>query len=215
MRGTPTRETAMMRGTPKPGRCAFTLLELLVAVVVTGVIALLVYGSAQAGLDARTRLVEANRSLQMARALQATLEDALRNARRSQRAGEAAFVLEDRRDARGRPADQVRFVSAGALAPLSPGDDWAVVVEPTPEGLTLVALPIGRRAPSRRVVGPLPGITGLDVRLLHQHSDSGWRTRWPVGSAMPRAVELTYWSDAGPVGTPLRVALPLGGGIAR
>ncbi len=41
---------------------------------------------------------------------------------------------------------------------------------------------------------------------------SGWSSTWPFLYIMPRAVELTYWTDSGPADLPLRVVLPLGAG---
>ena len=194
---------------------AFTLLELLVAIVLTSVVALVVYSVMEAAVRTRERLSAASQSQQAIRAMRATLEDALRNARPSSRRGEPALVLDDRQDARGRPVDRLRFSTVGLLPPLTPGEDWMVTVEPTPAGLTLIAVPSGVRTPRSLVLGPLPGVTGFDVTVRQQRSDSASKARWSGGPALPHAIALTYWSDAGPVGTPLRVTLPLGGGIAR
>jgi len=207
--------TSSCRGPTARGRSAFTLLELLVAIVLTSVIALLVYSVVDAGVRTQERLSDAARSMQVMRIMRATLEDGLRNARLSPRPGEPAFAVDDRENARGHPADRLRFSTVGTLPPLTPDAEWIVTVEPTAAGLTLAAVPTGVRAPRSFIVGPLPGITGLSVRVLQQRSDSASGEWLPGGSGVPRAVEISYWSDAGPVGTPLRVAFPLGGGFAR
>jgi prepilin-type N-terminal cleavage/methylation domain-containing protein len=202
-------------------RRGFTLLELLVALVLTSVVALLVYGSAQAGVEAQRRLQENELSLQRARTLRAILQDALRNVRPATRAGESTLVVVRGVDQRGRPRDRLRFVTAGGLPPLS-GSDWEVTLQPTPQGLKLLAAALGVRAPAR-VLGPIPGVTGLRVRLVRADSDTvavPVVTATAAGdmeggagpqlAALPRAVEITYWSDSSAVGSPLRMAIPMG-----
>lgn len=189
---------------------AFTLLELLVAIVLTSVVALLVYGSADAGLSTQTRLDERLRALQTERAMRVVLHDALRNARPALRAGDRPFVLEDRRDARGRPADRLSFIATGGFPPLTDESQWLVQIEPADSGIAVFALPIGVRAAGRRLLGRIPGASGVDVRVLSRE-DAVWRDGWSYLSIVPAAVALTFTSDSGVVGIPLRVALPLGG----
>ena len=191
-------------------RRAFTLLELLVAMVLAGIVALLVYGAAQAGFDTETRLAADRRALQLERAMRTLLEDALRNARPAPRVGEAAFMLEDRTSPGGAPADRLWFVSRGGFPPLTPDADWLIDVEATPAGLAVSATPLGARA-TTRLAGLLPGVTGLDIRV-QPPGGGAWTGRWQMPAVFPRAVELTYWSDSGRVGLPIVVALPLGGG---
>ena len=201
-------------------RRGFTLLELLVALVLTSVVALLVYGSAQAGAEAQQRLRDNELSLQRARALRATLQDALRNVRPVTRVGESTLVVARGVDARGRPRDRLSFITAGGLPPLA-GSDWEVTLQPTRRGLELFAAALDVRAPAR-VLGPIPGVTGLRVRLVRADSDSASVKAAPPGgnpteggaipdqTILPRAVEITYWSDSGAVGSPLRMAIPMG-----
>lgn len=190
-------------------RRGFTLLELLVAVVLTGVVALLVYGTTQAGLDSETRLAAQRRVLQSERAMQTLLEDALRNARPAPRPTDPAFTLDARTSARGLPADRLTFVSRGGFPPLTADADWQITIEATAAGLAATATPLGVRAASR-LAGLLPGVTGLEIRV-QPPGTSEWTGQWPLATVFPRAVEVTYWSDSGRVGLPLRIALPLGG----
>ena len=201
-------------------RRGLTLLELLVALVLTSIVALLVYGSATAGTEAQRRLRENEHALQRARALRATLQDALRNVRPITKEGETTLVVVRGVDARGRPRDRLSFITAGGLPPLT-GSDWLVTLRPTPQGLQLVASALDVRAPAR-VLGPIPGVTGLRVRLVRTDSDTasvriappqsetGESGLNPDQTALPRAVEITYWSDSGAVGSPLRMAIPMG-----
>jgi prepilin-type N-terminal cleavage/methylation domain-containing protein len=190
-------------------RGGFTLLELLVAIVLAGVLALLVYGAAGAGFDTQERLAESRAATQSARAIHAVLTDALRNARPGARFGDTAFVIEDGRAAGGRPADRLSFITSGATPPLTPDVDWRIVLESTGNRTTLTGSPLGMSDPPS-VILPTPGISGLDVRVL----PPGARRRWAEGgiafTEVPRAVEITWWSDTGVVGLPVRVVLPWG-----
>ncbi|HEY0351417.1 MAG TPA: hypothetical protein VGC48_04800, partial [Gemmatimonadales bacterium] len=67
----------------------------------------------------------------------------------------------------------------------------------------------GVRTPSR-VLALLPGVTGLAVRVQHRDLAPGWAETWESHAVLPEAVELTYWTDWGSVGTPLTVALAMG-----
>jgi hypothetical protein len=185
-------------------------LELLVAVVLAGVVALLVYGAASAGADVHERLWAKRDALQSARAMRIAIVDALRNARPALAYGDTVFALEDRTDPSGRPADRLSFVAAGALPPLTADADWAVTIEPTPEGLVLTAVPLGFAEPPR-AIARLVGVTGLDVRVLLPGPGQSWADRWVQRTKLPRAVELTYWADTGMAGSPVRLVLPAGG----
>lgn len=191
-------------------RRGFTLLEILVAIVVTSVVALLVYGVADAAFTTRARLDEQRLTLQTERAVRLVLDEALRNARPALRAGDQAFVLDDARDARGRPADRLTFVATGGFPPLTDDSQWVVRVEPTEQGALLSARPLGVRDATSRTLGYVAGATGIDVRVREQGSPD-WRSTWTFLSIVPAAVEVTFTSDSGIVGVPLRVALPLGG----
>jgi prepilin-type N-terminal cleavage/methylation domain-containing protein len=191
-------------GRPATG---FTLLEVLVGIVLAGIVALLVYGTLAAASDTHARLGEQRRLTQIGRAWRATVEDALRNARPAPTPGELALVVETRFDATGRPMDRVRFLTAGGLPPLTADTDWEVTIDPAPAGISFVARPVGVAAPALRVTGPA-FVTGLDVRVLSPVGRT-WTDRWRFPSRVPLAIELTYWTDSGPL-PPVRLALPLG-----
>jgi len=191
-------------------RRGFTLLELMVALALTGVIALLLYGVAAAASDVEARLATSRRAAHAQIGMRALLEDALRNARSAPRPGDPVFRLERRSSARGVPDDRLTFVTRGGFPPLTGDADWRVTVEATPAGLTARAVPLGVRAPAQ-VATLLSGITGLEIRVQPVGGGS-WTRAWPMPGVFPRAVLLTFWSDSGPAALlPLRVRLPLGG----
>ncbi len=53
-------------------------------------------------------------------------------------------------------------------------------------------------------------MTGLEVRVLGVTREPDWIDEWRFPRIVPRAVELTYWTEAGPLEPPVRLTLPLG-----
>jgi prepilin-type N-terminal cleavage/methylation domain-containing protein len=192
------------------GRRGFTLIELIVAIALTGVVALLVYGAADVALDTEERLRIEERAVRSERAWRALVEDALRNVRANSDYGRATLILEQRVDAMGRPRDRLRFITAGGTPPLTPDADWSVSIEPAAGGVTLTATPFGVIAQPHVVTGP--GVTGLDVRVYGGVQSPAWLEEWSDGRSLPRAIEITYWTSAGPMSPPVLLALPAGGG---
>ncbi len=192
LRGSLMRRT--LRGVRRsPG---FTLLEVLVAIVLTSIVALLAYAAAQVSFDARARLGAQLRGAQGARAMREFLQDALRNAQAPQRPGDPGFTLH---------AGRLSFVTAGGGTPFDPGYDWLVTLDPSASGLEVVAVPIGR-APPISVTFALPAVTRWDVRVLAPWG-SQWLEEWLSGRVMPRAVAIRLWHDSQPVEPPLHVIL--------
>lgn len=190
-------------------RAGFTLIEVMVSLVLAAVVALLVYGAVRAARDTQARLADERRSLQAALAMRLLLENALANAQTTFLAADTMFLLESRVGGRGEPRDRLTFVTSGDLPPLSPGADWIVTLEPTPLGLRLAGGPMGIRTPNR-LLALLPGVTGLAIRVRDPGGPKDWSRQWNFQAVLPSAVELTYWSDSGPVGLPLTVSLALG-----
>jgi len=190
-------------------RSGFTLMEVLVSILLTAVVSLLVYGAVQAARDVDSRLGEEHRSLQSALAMRLVLQSVLRGAQPVWLAPDTVLVLENRTSSRGEPADRLRLITSGEIPPLTPGADWLVSLEATPNGLHLTGAPLGVRTPPHPLA-TLPGITGLRVRVRDSESGPEWLEQWSFPAVLPQAVELTYWTDSGPVGVPLSVTLPLG-----
>jgi prepilin-type N-terminal cleavage/methylation domain-containing protein len=195
-----------VRQSRRPG---FTLVEILVSVMLTAVLALLVYGAVQVARDTQTQIAGERQALQSALAMRMLLETALAGAQTTTLGPDSVFVLESGLSSRGNPRDRLTFTASGNLPPLTPGTDWIVTLAPTAHGLDLIGTPRGIRATSR-LLARLPGVTGLAVRVRHTQIGSGWSQEWNLPSVLPEAVELTYWTDSGPVGLPLVVPLALG-----
>jgi prepilin-type N-terminal cleavage/methylation domain-containing protein len=186
-------------------RRAFTLLELIVSIAVTGVIALLVYGSAAAGFDTRETLAR-HRSTTEAELLgRSMLADALRHASDEADAGAPVFELADATDARGLPSDQLTFLTRGVLPPLGGSPRWVMTIAPTSRGLVVRATPVERGAGGGSVTATLAQVRGLDVQVMSV-TDRTWGNSWPSSGQLPAAVQLILYDAAGaPVGSPVTV----------
>jgi len=146
-------------------RKGFTLLELLIAIVLAGIVALLVYGAVSVGTDTQERVLGARREIAAKNAFRATLIDALRNARAASYQAEPLLELDNRVDPNGLPRDRLSFITAGSGPPLTPDTEWAVTLESAGSSLRLLARAVGV-AHTPTVVMNLPDATGLDVLLL-------------------------------------------------
>lgn len=188
----------------------FTLLEVMVGLVITGVVALLVYGAIRTAADTQARLAAGRSTARAEMAWRAIITDAVRNVRASTDYGAPTLRVESAQAPDGRPADRLVLVTTASTPPLAGGTDWQVSVVPGPNDLIAEAIPLGRRGPARRIRGPT-GLTGLDVQALGVGSVT-WRDSWTTDGALPRALRITFWTNEGPSPQPLLVALPLGSG---
>ncbi|HEV7366325.1 MAG TPA: prepilin-type N-terminal cleavage/methylation domain-containing protein [Gemmatimonadales bacterium] len=192
------RRTVRYQGRGSTGNEAgFTLLEVIVALILTSLVVMLAYGAARVSFEAKGRLDGERRALQSQRAARQMLADALRNLQPPQRRTDPPFELH---------ADRLSFVAAGGAPPLDPDYDWLISVGPAGNRVALVAKPLGH-APVQEVSFSLPQVTRWDVRVLVPGNTLGWLREWPAGRVMPRAVEMRFWNDSLPVGDPLLVTL--------
>jgi type II secretory pathway pseudopilin PulG len=183
--------------TTRHREAGFTLLEAIVALMLTSLVVTLAYGAARVSFAARARLGGDLRQLQDQRAVRQLLADALRNAEPPQRSDDPGMVLQ---------ADRLSFLAAGGAQPLDPDYDWLISIGPADGRVVLVAKPLGH-APPAEVIVPLPEATRWEVRVLVPGNTTGWLREWPNGTIMPKAVEMKFWKDSVPLGSPLLVTL--------
>jgi prepilin-type N-terminal cleavage/methylation domain-containing protein len=178
-------------------RCSvgFTLLEVMVAVVLTSVVALVAFAAAQVSVETRARLEGDLRAVRSERGARQSLMDLLHNVRLPRRSGDTAFVL------RG---DTLSFIAAGA-APFDDDYDWRITLRPGAAGVEIAASPLGW-TPSRGVAFRMANVTRTEVRALAP-GGSEWMREWALGRVVPRAVAITFWRDSAPMGPTLYVAL--------
>ena len=194
----------------KPRR-AFTLLELIVSIAIAGIIALLVYGSASAGLDTRDALARHRATAESELRTRILLADALRHASDEASVGAAVFQLVKGADVRGVASDELTFTTRGILPPLGASPRWTVTLKPTAAGLLLRAAPLdddaGEPAPGMSTV--LAHVRGVDVEVMRA-ADRTWSTVWQSGNQLPVAVRVTLMDMSGaPVGAPIVARLGL------
>ena len=186
-------------------RGGFTLLEVMAALVVTGVVALLAYGTARAGFETGERLDRHQEIVESRSVVQALLLDALRHPPEAAGVDEMLFSLDDGATADGLPADAISFFSRGITPPLGASTTWTVSLTPTEGGIRFRAVPTGVSdlAPIDALV---VGARGLDIRVLSRITGSEWSEQWDAGGRTPAAVSLTFLAESGaPVGAPLIV----------
>jgi prepilin-type N-terminal cleavage/methylation domain-containing protein len=176
------------------GPTGFTLLEMLIAVVLTSLVALVAYSALAVSVDARQRLGHAMDTEQRSRVTRELLIDLLRNTRTPQRPSDTTFVLS---------GDTLTFVAAGGGPPLDADCDWRVTIAPDRGGLRFVATPVGR-APAAQIAFRLPGVTRMDVLVLAP-TDSSWLDTWPAAMVNPRAVVITLWKQSQRIEPAVRV----------
>jgi prepilin-type N-terminal cleavage/methylation domain-containing protein len=188
-------------------RSGFTLVEVMVGMVVTGVVALLVYGATRTAADTQARLADGRVAARGEMAWRAFVADAVRDARSGRDYDEPTFLVQDGVDPDGHPADRLVLVTTTSMPPLAIGADWRVSIAAGREGLVAEATPLGRSTPRRTVWAP-EDLTGMDVQAL---AGGRWVNAWPGEPSLPRAVRITFWTADGPRGVPLVLVLPLSG----
>jgi len=188
-----------MRRSPR----GFTLIELIVSIVLTGIVALLAYGSVQAGLDSAGRIEVYRRTTESEALTRALIADALRHPSDapSGQSFEIARTVES--------GDVLRFTSRGVSGPLGAGQLWRVEIGPSAQGLQFSAVPLeGHLSPIR---GSAASLRSIDVRVLRAADDAEWQDHWESTRQFPSAVEISFRDSSGAAsGSRLIVATGLG-----
>jgi prepilin-type N-terminal cleavage/methylation domain-containing protein len=189
----------MMIGMSTCGRRqGFTLLEVMVALVLTGIVVLVAYAAAQAGIDARTRVASGLRAVQSSRSAREILRDALRNARAPQDSSDlrGGFVLTN---------NKLSFVAAGGATPLDPDFDWRFTVVSDHGHVRITAVAVGHADPAG-VTFLVPDATRWTVWMLGPDGTT-WQAEWSEADGMPRAVVVAFWNGDRLSAWPLHLSL--------
>jgi prepilin-type N-terminal cleavage/methylation domain-containing protein len=184
-------------------RAGFTLIELMIALTLTAVAATIA-GTAVSAARRTEQVVQTHRTGDEADLrLRALLQDMLRHAPAAALADAPLVTL------RGAdPTASLTFLSRGVTAPFGTGVIWQVTVQRDGDSLRVDAIPTRETGatPLRMTVG---GVTAFSVRALEPATAldaARWRSDWPLATARPAAIALT-WERRGTTGTPLIVAL--------
>ncbi|HEX2217254.1 MAG TPA: prepilin-type N-terminal cleavage/methylation domain-containing protein [Gemmatimonadales bacterium] len=183
---------SLRSGRGSPG---FTLLEVMVATVLTGLVAMLAFAAARVTAESAAFIERDLTALRGERAARQMLLDLLHNVRPPRIRGDTGFAL---------AGDRLTFTAAGA-PPLDPEYDWLVDMRPGNDGLAISARSLGR-GPVSHAELRLPHVTGWQVRVLAPRA-TNWRDAWVPSPVLPAAVAITLWSGERPFGPPLTVRL--------
>lgn len=177
-------------------RGGFTLVEVMVAVVITALVVAATAAAMETSLDVRQRMHAKRDELRARMAWRAMITTALRNVRPAAGPDDTTFLLLDGTSPDGMPSDRLVFFTAGTFPPLTPGVDWIVSLGASEDGLHLTASPPGILSAPVRMRSPSP-IAGLQVYVLGQRGGV-WRTEWLDPLARPAAVRIEFWTRSGP-----------------
>ncbi len=159
----------------------FTLLEIMVALVITGMVALVAYAALDAGIATRGRIDGPLRARADGLIGRAMLDDAMRHIVER---GDPEDLVADA----GNGGDVLTFYSRGLSEPFGGSSLWRVQVR----GATVAAAPIGHAAP--RLTSELPGVQAIRVSTL---APDGWHTGPVSGGQSPRAMRIEFVPLAG------------------
>jgi prepilin-type N-terminal cleavage/methylation domain-containing protein len=188
-------------------RAGFTLIEVMVSIVVTGLVVSLAYAATQAGFDTESRLIQHRAGSEREVAVRALLTDALRHQVDGVRGGEAVFALVDRSAVDGSSADSLHLVTRGIVAPLGTSRVWSLSAWRTGDTLQVEAHAVGADASAPPLHARLGGVRAFDVEALGRGLASSWRGDWPDDDVSPDAVALTL---AHAEGAPTRIVVRRG-----
>ena len=176
----------------------FTLVEVLVALIVTGLVVSLAYATLRGGLDIQQRLSVQEANDEALTTVRSMLRDALRHALPGVPGGPETFALQDRVTAAGEPADSLAFLSRGVVPPFGTSGAWRVSVCVGEGGLQMTATPVsaGTGVPQRATV---PTVTSLDIRAIGRGVLASWTSGWPDAGVAPQAVTLALGGAGGSI----------------
>ncbi len=193
-------------------RRGFTLLELLLAIMLTAV-AVAIAGSALRTATTAGERVDAHRAtLEHDARLRSTLTDMLRHPPSAESVDEPLIRL----SASASGDAQLVFLSKGVRAPFGTGATWRVTLSVDDTGLVLDAQPIGAATDGTVLHTVQPGVHQLSIRVLERvdglsstaggaRRDAQWRSDWPLDRTRPAMIALEF-GDA-TLTPPLIVAL--------
>lgn len=176
-------------------RHGFTLVEISAALAITGMVALICYGTLRAALDTGDRNNELRERVESAARFEQLLSAAGRHAVEIAIPRHPAFELTHGISSSGQPSDHLTFLSRGVLEPLGASGLWAVDLTVAADGLRFAAAPADG-ATSGRIETRLRGVTGLRVLALSP-ADGKWTEEWNSRQPLPAAITVELLSGGG------------------
>lgn len=167
-------------------RRGFTLMEVIIAIVISALVATVASAALRAGIDVRERVNRHRVTVDgEARALE-WLGTLLRHTPPASAVNEPLVQLSHQSNG----SDSLTFLSQGVDAPAGTGSIWRVTLHTDAVGLHLNAVPVRGAAPPMESV--LSHITTLRAEVLSSSlSNPEWLRDWPVLRSSPAALRLT------------------------
>lgn len=177
-------------------RHGFTLLEVMVALVVTGLVVSMAWAAAQAGLDTEGHLARVRDHEERELVARTMLAGAFRHAVPGTIGGAPVFVLRDG------PSDELTFQTRGVTEPLGASGRWEVTLLAMDAGLLVAGRPMEGDGAAFSVT--LPRARAVNVHVRGRDARDGWLESWPAPDRSPAAVRVQFLDDGGrAVGAPL------------
>jgi prepilin-type N-terminal cleavage/methylation domain-containing protein len=170
----------------KPQRRGFTLIEVMLALVISSVVVTLGYSTLQAGMDVEGRIARARERDQYMTAMRAMLGDALRHAVTGDASPAQRLHTESGADGH---TTLLSFVSRGIVAPHGGTAPWFVTLSTDTAGVTFVARAVdGGAVPLQMQVS---NARALAVRFKARE-DLDWQPTWDDAARLPLAIEVRF-----------------------
>jgi len=172
-------------------RGGFTLLEILLALMLTAVAVAIAGSALRTATVASDRIASHRDTLEREARARAMLTDMLRHAPNAESVEEP--LLRVVRTPGREPV--LVFLSQGVRAPFGTGPSWRVRVGISDSALVLDAEPIGATRESTTLHTVVPSVRTLSVQLLEH--DGGldrprWRDDWPLVQSRPAMIALGF-----------------------
>jgi prepilin-type N-terminal cleavage/methylation domain-containing protein len=172
-------------------RRGFTLIEVMLALVISGVVVTLGYSTLQAGMDVERRITSARNSDQHMTVMRALLGDALRHAVPGDAVAEHRMRTVPGVD--GTTA-QLAFVSRGIVTPHGGTAPWFVTLTTDSAGVTMDARAVDAGAAPLRL--RISDARTFVVRFKARE-DLDWQPTWDDAARLPLAIEVRFLARDG------------------
>ena len=186
-------------------RKAFTLIEVMVALVVTGLVVSIAYASVQAGFETSDRLAVAQSGEEREVVARAMLSRAIRHAVPGALGGQPVFVLRS-----GALGDELAFRTRGVGEPNGASAVWDVELISDANGVRFSGRELSDSSNTFSTL--LPRLQRVDVRVRGRDFRDGWFEEWPFVDRSPVAVMIAFLdANNRAVGAPLVARVGLEG----
>ncbi|MGQ0538268.1 MAG: PulJ/GspJ family protein [Gemmatimonadaceae bacterium] len=183
-------------------RSGFTLLEVIVAITVAGLIALAARAALLGGLDTDERLRRHSARTEGDARFRSLVAQALRHLADAPAPLEPPFVVRDTVLPDGTRSHTVDFYTRGFADPAGSGYAQRVRLAPSEGGGLTIVAPATPDAPS--LFGVAGGLVAVNVQA-RRRGDGHWLGDWPGGTQRPAAVVLAFATVDGSPISPLVV----------